>query len=140
VLGLDTDIGGEFINTDLLTYYEQEQISFTRGHAYEKNDECFVEQMNGAAVRQFVGYDRYEGADRRYGRAAGGRAVRFAANACGLTQTRTPSAAPAVPIVRQKRAYHRKHPALPRWWRSRVDPFAEVWTESVGVPPPSLRD
>ena len=26
-------------------------------------------------------------------------------------------------------AYHRKHPQLPRWWRSRVDPFAEVWTD-----------
>jgi len=55
--------------------------------------------------------------------------VRFAVNACGLTETPTPVDAPVVPIVRQKRAYRRKHPELPRWWRSRVDPFAEVWTE-----------
>jgi hypothetical protein len=55
--------------------------------------------------------------------------VRFAVNACGLTETPTPVDAPAVPIVRQKRAYRRKHPELPRWWRSRVDRFAEVWTE-----------
>jgi hypothetical protein len=31
------------------------------------------------------------------------------------------------PIQRQKRAYHRKHPERPRWWRTRLDPFAEVW-------------
>jgi hypothetical protein len=61
LLGFDTDNGGEFINTDLLAYCEQEQISFTRGRAYEKNDQCFVEQKNGVVVRQFVGYDRYEG-------------------------------------------------------------------------------
>jgi hypothetical protein len=61
VLGLDTDNGGEFINTDLVAYCAQEQISFTRGRAYEKNDQCFVEQKNGAVVRQFVGYDRFEG-------------------------------------------------------------------------------
>src|SRR6266498_3886108 len=60
-LGIDTDNGGEFINADLLAYCEQEQISFTRGRPYEKNDQCFVEQKNGAVIRQFVGYDRYEG-------------------------------------------------------------------------------
>ncbi len=32
-------------------------------------------------------------------------------------------------LPRQKRAYHRRNPQLPRWWRTRVDPFAEVWTE-----------
>jgi len=55
--------------------------------------------------------------------------VRFAANACGLTNQPGPADAPLAPIVRQKRAYHRKHPHIPRWWRSRVDPFAEVWTD-----------
>jgi hypothetical protein len=223
VLGLDTDNGGEFINAELVAYCEQEQISFTRSRTYEKNDQCFVEQKNGAVVRQFVGYDRYQGEaayrqlvelyralrlyvnffqpslklkeKHRQGtsvrrtyhpaqtpceRLCGasilsnelqtrledifaaldplrlldqiGRLqealwqhavvrttevaeppveapVRFAANACGLTDQPTPQDAPAVPIVRQKRAYRRKHPQLPRWWRSRVDPFAEVWTE-----------
>jgi hypothetical protein len=61
MLGLDTDNGGELINTDLVAYCEQEQISFTRGRPYEKNDQCFVEQKNGAVIWQFVGYDRYEG-------------------------------------------------------------------------------
>lgn len=223
LLGLDTDNGGEFINTDLLAYCEQEQISFTRGRAYEKNDQCFVEQKNGAVVRQFVGYDRFEGEaayrqlvelyralrlyvnffqpslklkekhreDTRVRRTyevaqtpferlstaailttelqtrldaifaaldpiglldqigrlqdalwqhavvrTGDTAtlqleapVRFAVNACGLTDQPSPADAPVVPIMRQKRAYHRKHPELPRWWRSRVDPFADVWAE-----------
>jgi hypothetical protein len=222
-LGIDTDNGGEFINVDLVAYCEQEQISFTRSRAYEKNDQCFVEQKNGAVVRQFVGYDRYEGeaayrqlvevyralrlyvnffqpslklkekhregttvrrtyvpAQTPFERLCAasiltaeletrleeifaaldpirlldqiGRLqdalwqyavvrtsdrveqpvetpLRFAANTCGLTDQPTPEAALPVPLVRQKRAYHRKHPKLPRWWRSRVDPFAEVWAE-----------
>jgi hypothetical protein len=32
-------------------------------------------------------------------------------------------------LPRQKQAYRVRHPHLPRWWRTRVDPFAEVWTE-----------
>jgi hypothetical protein len=61
LLGLDTDNGGEFINAELIAYCAREQISFTRGRTYEKNDQCFVEQKNGAVVRHFVGYDRLEG-------------------------------------------------------------------------------
>ncbi len=62
LLGFDTDNGGEFINTELLDYCAHEQITFTRGRAYHKNDQCFVEQKNGAIVRHFVGYARFEGA------------------------------------------------------------------------------
>jgi Integrase core domain len=61
ILGIDTDNGGEFINETLITYCEQEQITFTRGRPYLKNDQCFVEQKNGAVVRQVVGYDRLVG-------------------------------------------------------------------------------
>ncbi len=61
VLGLDSDNGVEFINNDLVAYCVREQITFTRGRAYRKNDQCFVEQKNGAVVRQLVGYDRFEG-------------------------------------------------------------------------------
>ena len=61
ILGLDTDNGSEFINEPLLTYCEQEHITFTRGREGLKNDQCFVEQKNGAVVRQVVGYDRLEG-------------------------------------------------------------------------------
>jgi hypothetical protein len=31
LLGIDTDNGGEFINVELLTFCEQEHITFTRG-------------------------------------------------------------------------------------------------------------
>jgi len=61
LLGIDTDNGGEFINGVLVAYCEQEQITFTRGRPYQKRDQCFVEQKNGAIVRQVVGYDRFVG-------------------------------------------------------------------------------
>lgn len=61
ILGLDTDNGSEFINQDLLDFCEDNRITFTRGRAYKKNDQCFVEQKNGVVVRQLVGYDRFEG-------------------------------------------------------------------------------
>ncbi len=62
LLGLDTDNGPEFLNYELLGYCERERITFTRGRAYRKNDQCFVEQKNGVIVRQLIGYDRFEGA------------------------------------------------------------------------------
>jgi hypothetical protein len=61
VLGIDTDSGGEFINEAVLAYCDQAHITFTRERPYLKNDQCFVEQKNGAIVRQVVGYDRLVG-------------------------------------------------------------------------------
>ncbi len=61
ILGLDTDNGCEFMNECLLAYCEQETITFTRGRPDVKNDQCHVEQKNGAIVRQVVGYARLEG-------------------------------------------------------------------------------
>ncbi|MBO0783758.1 MAG: tyrosine-type recombinase/integrase, partial [Ktedonobacteraceae bacterium] len=61
ILGLDTDNGREFINASLVRYGEQERITFTRGRPDLKQDQCFVEQKNGAIVRQFVGHDRLAG-------------------------------------------------------------------------------
>jgi len=52
ILGIDTDNGGEFINEALIAYCEQEHLTFTRGRPYLKNDQCFVEQKNGAIVRK----------------------------------------------------------------------------------------
>lgn len=63
ILGIDTDNGSEFITYGLLNYCEQAQITFTRCRPYRKNDQCYVEQKNGAIVRQFIGYDRFEGWD-----------------------------------------------------------------------------
>jgi hypothetical protein len=59
--GLDTDNGGEFLNYPLLEYCARAEITFTRGRAYRKNDQCYVEQKNGSIVRQIVGYDRFAG-------------------------------------------------------------------------------
>ncbi|MFL5797740.1 MAG: integrase, partial [Actinomycetota bacterium] len=60
MLGFDSDNGGEFINGDLFTWLSQRKITFTRSRPYRKNDNCFVEQKNGAVVRQAVGYLRYD--------------------------------------------------------------------------------
>jgi hypothetical protein len=61
ILGIDTDNGGEFINEPVIAYCEQAHITFTRGRPYLKNDQCYVEQKNGAIVRQVVGFDRLVG-------------------------------------------------------------------------------
>ena len=55
----------------------------------------------------------------------------FSPAACGAAPSAGGSQAESelAPLPRQKRAYRRRHPHLPRWWRTRVDPFAEVWTE-----------
>lgn len=58
LLGLDTDNGGEFLNTILLFYCQQEQITFTRSRPECSNDNCHVEQKNRAVVRNIVGHDR----------------------------------------------------------------------------------
>ncbi|BCL83739.1 transposase family protein [Ktedonobacteria bacterium brp13] len=61
ILGLDTDNGGEFINEEVAAHCVREQITFTRGRPYEKQDQCFVEQKNGVVVRQVVDHGRLVG-------------------------------------------------------------------------------
>jgi len=63
LLALDTDNGSEFLNSVLFDYCQQEEIIFTRSRPYKKNDQCFVEQKNGVVVRQFIGYERFEGVE-----------------------------------------------------------------------------
>jgi hypothetical protein len=58
LLGLDTDNGGEFLNTILLSYCQQEQLTFTRSRPDCSNDNAHVEQKNRAVVRKIVGHDR----------------------------------------------------------------------------------
>ena len=60
LLGIDSDNGGEFINQQLYGWCKQNNIEFTRGRPYRKNDNCFVEQKNGDVVRKTVGYFRYD--------------------------------------------------------------------------------
>jgi hypothetical protein len=58
LLGLDTDNGGEFLNTILLSYCQKEQITFTRSRPECSNDNAHVEQKNRSVVRKIVGHDR----------------------------------------------------------------------------------
>ena len=59
-LGIDSDNGGEFINTQLLRFCEDHTITFTRSRPYRKNDSCYVEQKNYTIVRRTTGYYRYD--------------------------------------------------------------------------------
>jgi len=56
---LHTDNGGEFINRGLRDWCTRHGVRFTRGRAYRKNDQAYVEQRNWLSVRRVVGYDRY---------------------------------------------------------------------------------
>ncbi len=55
--------------------------------------------------------------------------VRFAVAACGLTEHPTPVEPQLSPIVHHKQIYQCKQLHVPRWWRTRLDPFADIWTE-----------
>ena len=59
--GIDTDNGLEFLNATLLQYCRDHQIEFTRSRPHHKNDQAWIEQKNGAIVRNLVGYRRLEG-------------------------------------------------------------------------------
>lgn len=61
LLGLDCDNGGEFLNHLLDRHCQSAGIEMTRSREYCKNDQAYVEQKNGAIVRQLVGFDRFEG-------------------------------------------------------------------------------
>ena len=78
--GLDTDNGRAFLNYPLRAYCERAEITFTRGRAYRKNDQCDVEQKNGSIVRQIVGYDRCAGDLAYHQRAELYRALRLSVN------------------------------------------------------------
>jgi len=58
---LHSDNGSEFINHALVLWCKQQGITLTRSRGSKKNDNCFVEQKNGATVRKQIGYLRYSG-------------------------------------------------------------------------------
>ena len=60
VLGLDSDNGSEFLNWHLVNFCQGQDIQLTRGRPYHKNDQCRIEQKNGAIVRKHAGYRRYD--------------------------------------------------------------------------------
>jgi hypothetical protein len=60
IRGMDSDSGSEFINDEMYRYCKRENILFTRGRPYKKNDGCHIEQKNWSIVRQTIGYERFE--------------------------------------------------------------------------------
>lgn len=60
VIGVDSDSGGEFINWHLLKYCQATKKYFTRSRPDRKNDNAFIEQKNGARVRRWLGFGRYD--------------------------------------------------------------------------------
>lgn len=93
LLGLDTDNGAEFLNSELLRYCRTEKITFTRCRPYRKNDQCHVEQKNGSIVRRIVGYDRYEG----------GEACRSLATLYGVLRLYTNYFQPSLKLISKER-------------------------------------
>ena len=61
VLEFHPDNGSEFINNATEKWCRENGIRFTRSRDHRKNDNCFIEQKNGAVVRNYIGYDRLEG-------------------------------------------------------------------------------
>jgi hypothetical protein len=58
--GIDSDNGSEFINDHLFRYCQSQQIQFTRGRPYKKDDNAHIEQKNWTHVRRLLGYARYD--------------------------------------------------------------------------------
>lgn len=58
--GLDPDNGSEFINWQLHRYCQKNKINLTRSRPYHKNDNAHVEQKNYTAIRQLIGYERFD--------------------------------------------------------------------------------
>jgi hypothetical protein len=61
VLEFHSDNGSEFINHAIEIWRAKTNLLFSRSRDHRKHDNCFVEQKNGAVVREYVGYDRLEG-------------------------------------------------------------------------------
>jgi hypothetical protein len=61
IRGIDSDNDSAFINETLLAYCQEQKLEFTRSRAYQKNDQAWIEQKNGAVIRRFVGYERCVG-------------------------------------------------------------------------------
>jgi hypothetical protein len=60
--GIDSDNGSEFLNHHLVRYCQAQQIQFTRGRPYKKDDNAHIEQKNWTHVRRLIGWDRYDSA------------------------------------------------------------------------------
>jgi hypothetical protein len=60
--GIDSDNGSEFLNAHLVRYCRAQDVQFTRGRPYKKDDNAHIEQKNWTHVRKLIGWDRYDSA------------------------------------------------------------------------------
>jgi transposase InsO family protein len=60
LLGIDTDNGSEFLNWHLGRWCARQQVQFTRGRPYKKDDNAHIEQKNWTHVRKLMGWERYD--------------------------------------------------------------------------------
>jgi hypothetical protein len=60
IKGIHSDNGSEFINDTILSYSKTNNLIFTRGRPYKKNDNPHVEQKNNSILRRNTGYLRYD--------------------------------------------------------------------------------
>src|SRR6195256_1369044 len=61
--GVDFDNDSAFMNDTVVPWCRGQKLEVTRSRAYQKNDQAFVEQKNGAVVRRLMGYGRFEGVE-----------------------------------------------------------------------------
>jgi hypothetical protein len=61
--GVDFDNDSAFMNDTVVPWCREQKLEVTRSRAYQKNDQAFVEQKNGAVVRRLMGYGRFEGVE-----------------------------------------------------------------------------
>jgi hypothetical protein len=63
LLGLDGDNGGEFLNWHLVRTLagRKQPVALTRSRPCHKNDNAHIEQKNWTHIREWFGYERYEG-------------------------------------------------------------------------------
>ena len=61
LIEIHSDNGCVFINHDTVNWRDvAKTILITRSRPHHKNDNCFAEQKNGAVVRTYLGYARFD--------------------------------------------------------------------------------
>jgi hypothetical protein len=61
LLELHSDNGSEFVNRNTVNWRDiTKTLLLTRSRPRHKNDNCFAEQKNGAVVRNYVGFARFD--------------------------------------------------------------------------------
>lgn len=60
LLGIHPDTGSEFINKFVYGWCKSEKVDYSRSRPNHKNDNMYVEERNGHAVRKFIGYTRFD--------------------------------------------------------------------------------